>query len=240
MSAIAIIGADGAGKTTITHMLLEASPLPFKYVYMGINPEASNFALPTTRLVAYLKRRSNPLSYQTRPSAHMHHMSPSSQQKRGGALRAAARLVNRLAEEWYRQLVSWYYQLQGYVVLYDRHFAFDFFLPGAQAQVQRLSIRLHNWCLSHLYPHPDLTIYLDAPAEVLFARKGEWDVSYLETRRQLFLHQGRQVSNFVRVDATQSLDLVYAEVLDHIMCYYRLEAGSLACLVRFRTHREKK
>src|SRR3989442_325936 len=56
MSSIAIIGPDGAGKTTITRMLQASSSLPLKYLYMGINIEASNFALLTSRLIEHLKR----------------------------------------------------------------------------------------------------------------------------------------------------------------------------------------
>jgi thymidylate kinase len=217
MVAIAIIGADGAGKTTITHMLLESSSLPFKYVYMGINIDASNFALPTTRLAAYLKKCWGNGS----PAATASHL-PTSTQKSSkrqliSNLRAMARLVNRLADEWYRQMVSWSYQWRGYTVLYDRHFVFDFALDAADGHNQQLDKRLHSWCLSHLYPRPDLTVYLDAPAEVLYARKGEWTIANLESKRQTILCQAPTLPNFIQVDATQPLDVVYGEVLAHIM-----------------------
>jgi thymidylate kinase len=217
MAAIAIIGPDGAGKTTITRMLLASSSLPFKYVYMGINIDASNFALPTTRLAAYLKKRwGNGL-----PASTTAHPPTSTRRDRKrqliSNLRAIARLVNRLADEWYRQMVSWSYQWRGYIVLYDRHFVFDFALDTAEGRNQPFDKRLHSWCLSHLYPRPDLTVYLDAPAEVLYARKGEWTIDNLESKRQTMLRQGSTLPNFIQVDAMQPLDVVYDEVLGHIM-----------------------
>ena len=57
MFAVAVIGADGAGKTTVTKRLLETLPVRMKYLYMGWNPESSNFALPTSRLMLHLKLR---------------------------------------------------------------------------------------------------------------------------------------------------------------------------------------
>lgn len=220
MPAIAVIGTDGAGKTTIIRMLLESSALPFRYVYMGINIEASNFALPTTRFVAYLRRRRAKKSRNARPLSITPHDRLPPKRQLIDKLRAVARLINRLAEAWYRQLVSWCYQLRGYIVLYDRHFMFDFALPTADSQDQPLDKRLHSWCLTHFYPRPDLAVYLDAPAEVLFARKGEWGIQYLETRRQALLRQGVQTRNFVQVDVTQPLDAVYTEVLNHIMRFH--------------------
>ena len=59
MFSVALIGPDGAGKTTIARMLEERSPLPLKYIYMGVNIAASNFALPTSRLFEYLRGRQN-------------------------------------------------------------------------------------------------------------------------------------------------------------------------------------
>jgi thymidylate kinase len=64
-----------------------------------------------------------------------------------------------------------------------------------------------------------LVIYVDAPAEVLFARKGEKTPEELENRRQAFLRQGTQVRNFVRVDGTQPLDKVCTDVCKLIAEY---------------------
>jgi thymidylate kinase len=211
MRSVALIGPDGAGKTTLTRMLLHSGELPFRYIYMGVDIDASNLALPTSRLAARWKRRGRPRGASGRDVPGPGPASP--RDVPGGRLRAAARLVNRLMEEWYRQIAAWAYQARGFVVLYDRHFLFDFAPEIVETQPATLERRIHSWLLTHAYPRPDLVIFLDAPGEVLFARKGESTVEELERRRQAFLRQGARYPFFVRVDATRGLEEVYAEIL---------------------------
>lgn len=221
MYSVALIGPDGAGKTSLTAKLKHSCPAPIKCLYMGINIEASNHALPTSRLVEYFKRRRN----REVGVCRCGDASPSGgvDEKRGlGAwLWAVGRLFNRLLEEWYRQMLSWSYQLRGYVVIYDRHFLYDFTLDGIDGENQPADKRFHRWLLQHCYPRPRLTIYLDAPADVLFARKGEKTLAELELRRQAFLNLEHKVGNFVRIDTTRPLDVVYPEVCDLIEQGYR-------------------
>lgn len=210
MFSVALVGPDGAGKSTVSRALLESSPFPCKVIYMGDNLEACNLALPTSRLFRYLRKRRrdrNKTGAQTGgPLPATGGKSPRQ------ILWAVARLANFLGEEWYRQLLSWSYQARGYIVLYDRHFLFDFSLDGVDSDVSPFERRLHRWILTRLYPRPSLAVYLDAPAEVLFARKGEKTPEELENRRQAFLHQTTQFRNFVRVDGTQPPSQVCAEV----------------------------
>jgi len=217
MSTIALIGPDGAGKTTISRMLQESGLLPFKYLYMGVNISASNVALPSARFAEYVKRRlgiGEPMSAGAPPRAR------AGAARRRGPIRrlwSAARLGNRLADAWFRQLVSWSYELRGYVVLYDRHFALDFAHEVAADASDSYDRRLYRWCLTHLYPSPDVVIFLDAPGAVLYARKGESTVEELERRRQAFLSQGQRLPCFRRVDATRPLPEVFAEVSSHVV-----------------------
>ena len=209
---VALIGPDGAGKSTIAQRLESSFPLPVKRLYMGINTESSNVALPTTRLIERVRRTRH-----RKPGAMQPATPPTAGANRrpAGKLWAAVRLANRLAEEWYRQFLSWSYNHRGKIVVYDRHFKFDF--ECDRSRERRFSDRLHRWCLAKLYPWPDLVIYLDAPAEVLFARKGEANLQWLEERRQAFLSQGATMPGFVRVDATQPLEAVYTEVRERIL-----------------------
>ncbi len=225
MAAIAFVGADGAGKTTMARILEESSVFPLKYLYMGLSIDSSNVALPTSRLISYLKRTWDKKPNTAEPESATHHTMHNCERKPAGKLWAAARLAHRLAEEWYRQLLSWSYQMRGYIVLYDRHFLFDFPLHDV-VQNQPLSEWLHRWCLASFYPQPDFVLYLDAPAEVLFARKGEATLQYLTSRRQAFIRQGKHIPNFVQIDATQPLDIVYAEVTKHIIQFYEKHYGS--------------
>jgi thymidylate kinase len=71
--------------------------------------------------------------------------------------------------------------------------------------------------LNHIYPQPDLVIFLDAPPEVLFSRKGETTLDYLQQKRKTFLEQGKKTANFVRIDATQPIDAVFAKVTQTIL-----------------------
>jgi thymidylate kinase len=209
MVAIAVIGGDGAGKTTITSRLLDELPFPVRYLYMGIYTESSNVALPTSRLLEHLRAKKSAAS------------SPSSGSSRHGArrrrsrLRATLRLANRIAEESYHQLHSWWYQVRGNCVLYDRHFFFDFFEDPDEGK-SCLSDRVHLGFLRRVYPQPDLVIFLDAPPEVLYSRKPEASLEYLRKHREAILERGTTHDSFLRVDATRPLEEVYSEVRDRI------------------------
>lgn len=207
MTCIAVIGGDGAGKTTVTRRLLTSGRLPLRYLYMGINVASSNVALPTSRLLQRLRHG------RTRPTT-THSSGPARAKARGAkaSLRAGARLLYRLSEEWYRQALCWLYQLRGEIVLCDRHFLYDFYEPAERLAAKGLADRLHLWMLRRVYPRPDLVLFLDAPAELLMARKGEATLEFLEGRRAAMLEIGAGDPRFVRIDATKPLDAVGAEV----------------------------
>lgn len=226
MFTVALVGGDGAGKTTIANSVIQSSELPMKYLYMGLSTRSSNHALPTSRLVLFLKQQ----IYQkkTKKSASpLPDEMPASQleysEETHGWVWNTARFLNRLAEAWYRQLISINYQLRGYVVIYDRHFFFDT-APGvinSQNQSLLLFDKLYFWFMSHWYPKPNLTIFLDAQPDLLYHRKGEATPEYLEQQRGVFLDQGKKLAHFIRVDASQPLDKVRNEVMQHIQGFHQ-------------------
>lgn len=221
MFTVALIGADGAGKSTITRRLERELTVPVKYIYMGINVEASNLMLPTTRLVVALKRLlGRRVNMGGPPDPERAKQRPKNPVKRVlSEMKSGLRIANLMAEEWSRQLVAWYYRRRGYVVLFDRHFFIDYYAQdiAGPAKGRPLANRVHGWMLKHLYPRPDFIIFLDAPAEVLFARKPEGSIELLERHRQAYFQLRDTVRHFVTVDATQPLDDVTRQVIDLIL-----------------------
>lgn len=227
MFTVAIIGPDGAGKSTVIEGLRRSSPYPVRLIYMGVNPDSLTHMLPTTRLANYLKRRRKNGSDTQPANAIPESLKDSMRSKRGNhksILRHVKSLLfnaNRIGEAWYRQMVCWYYLRRGYIVLFDRHFyldnlAFNFAHPDDERSFPR---RIHDGLLEKTYPRPDLTFYLDAPADVLFARKGESTIEALRQTREAYLKVEQYIPAFWVVDTTQSPDAVLETVLKHIKSY---------------------
>lgn len=125
-----------------------------------------------------------------------------------------ARFFNRVAEAGYRQILAVAYQLQGRIVLFDRHFFFDAAPEEFDLQSRSTMFydRLFFWLINHAYPRPSVAIFLDAPPEVLYSRKGEASPEYLAWQREQYMKQGAKLAHFIRVDATQPLEDVIHEV----------------------------
>ena len=128
-------------------------------------------------------------------------------------LKSCLWLANQLGEEWFRHLLVWRYVRGGHVVLFDRHFLFDYYAHDIRSTdpARSLGHRLHGFFLDRFYPRPDLIIFLDAPGELLFARKKEGTVPLLERRRREYHDLRRHFGHFHVVDATQGLDTVTGE-----------------------------
>jgi len=216
MVTVALIGADGAGKTSVARALERSRELPIKYLYMGINADASNHMLPTTRALRALKRALGRGGNEGGPPDPAR----AARRKRGGVkglareAKSALLLANRLAEEWYRVAVARRYERRGFIVVFDRHFYADYWAHDLQGGAERPSLarRVHGKLLLKL-PRPDCTILLDAPAEVLFARKAEGTLELLERRRREYLDLCAQLGGCSRVDASRPQGEVQAEVL---------------------------
>ncbi|HEX6248364.1 MAG TPA: hypothetical protein VFZ64_10875 [Nocardioidaceae bacterium] len=219
---VALVGADGAGKSTISRMLEEEHellPFPVKRVYMGVNLEASTLMLPTTRLLLAVKRaRGGRPDLVAAPQVRSTPDAGRPDLRRRA--RAGARLAVWLLEEWLRQAVATGYSRRGFVVVFDRHFFADYYHSDV-ARGSDGGRSFHGWVLEHLYPKPDLVVCLDAPAEVLFARKPEATPGWLDQRRRQYLALEGVVPAFVAVDATRPLDEVYSDVLDSIRAQWK-------------------
>lgn len=222
---VALVGADGAGKSTISRRLETADlPLPVKTIYMGVNLEASSLMLPTTRLLLAAKRarggRPDLVASSLRQQA-----AAATPVRRGWrqSVRDGARMTVWIFEEWLRQLVASVYGARGYIVVFDRHFFADYYHTDIATTVkdQGLFARIHGWMLQHAYPKPDLVICLDAPAEVLYLRKPEASEQWLEQRRQQYLNLADVVPAFAVVNADRDLEEVYADVVHCIQTQWK-------------------
>lgn len=228
MFSCAVIGPDGSGKTTVCRRLERELPVPARYIYMGVSTGSSNVMLPTTRLIRVLKKARGATPDTAGPRPHADAPGPCASHGAAGhgglraglrAIKSGASLANRIAEEWYRQALASYHGARGRVVLFDRHFFADYHaydIVGAERERSRLR-RLHGWMLERLFPRPTLVVYLDAPAQVLLARKGEGTSALLERRRLDYMQLGDAFDSFHVVDASQPLQDVVREVSAHIL-----------------------
>lgn len=69
---------------------------------------------------------------------------------------------------------------------------------------------------SRLMPQPDLILYLDAPPEVLLARKQEVSREALERSRECYLQFGKKHRQFILIDVNRPLDEVITDVISRI------------------------
>jgi thymidylate kinase len=106
---------------------------------------------------------------------------------------------------------------RGEVVVFDRHYLADYHAYDVVGEGRSASRRIHGFLLAHAYPKPDLVVYLDAPAEVLLARKGEGTIAALERRRGDYLALADVAPDFVVVDAEQPTGAVVQRVASEVL-----------------------
>ena len=219
MATVALIGADGAGKTSVANLLISNFPNKMKYLYMGGNIESSNIKLPTSHLIIYirglLKKKSNKDSGIL--SSLNNNLKAPDEWWVGdnrGKIFAFLRMINRITEDLYRLLYSWIYQIRGYTVIFDRHTHFEKLRDYniSKNGEPRFSERIYFWIIQHIYPKPSYIIFLDAPPEVLYKRKGETTIEFIEYTRRVYLEAGEKMDNFSKVNVDQPLEKICDEI----------------------------
>jgi thymidylate kinase len=157
----AIIGPDGAGKTTLAQGLRATLPVASSYVYMGVWRQ-----YPWDRWLRWLP---------------------------------GTRLAQRLLRLLVRSAQARWQRARGRVVLLDR-FTYDVLLPSPGLDWRgRVTVAL----VRRVGAEPQLVLVLDAPAEVMFARKGEQGIEELKRRRASYLEVVRSRPDSAVIDATQ-------------------------------------
>ena len=152
--------------------------------------------IPVALTVLYLGERRHP----TREA----HPDVDAEDRHVGALRECAFVLRRALRFWrilFRgYLVAW----SGHIVLCDRH---PIEALAIRPRATRAAAALERFVFGRLMPWPDTVAILDAPGEVLFARKGEHDAQLLERHRRryrdTFVPRGaRLISTVNGVEAT--------------------------------------
>jgi thymidylate kinase len=222
---VALIGPDGSGKTTISKRLETELGLPIASIYMGVNMYSSGVMAPHMRLIRFLRRRMHGDDPNLRSDIRDDRPEPKPAVLRPiAAIREGLRLASWLAEESYRLFVARRHTRHGRIVVFDRHFFADFYAEdvGAPAASSRpVARRIRLFVLRHVYPRPDLTIYLDAPAEVVYARKPEGTIERLRQRREAYLALLPALPEHVVVDASLPADDVVNEVAAAIRAFHK-------------------
>ena len=118
-------------------------------------------------------------------------------------------LAHRLGTVWSRYLAARLHESRGGLVVFDRY-TYDALLPPRQAPTA--ARRARRWILAHACPAPDLVLVLDAPGEVLHARKPEHPQAVLEAQRDYYRRLGERLDRAIVVDAARESDEVRREV----------------------------
>ena len=179
---VALLGPDGAGKTTLIRRL-EADPeLNARSLYMGRNPHVRRTSLPAPRWL----RRHRPGSDTRLPPGL-------------AQLSKALSFGHLVLEQWLCYAAALVHERRGRLVLFDR-WVYDLEPPNGR---RTPGIHFRDWLLHLGAPEPDLVIILDAEPELLHARKPEHDLPRLERMRQGYAEMAETLDNAVVVDASQ-------------------------------------
>jgi len=182
---IVILGPDGAGKSSVIRGLMQN-------LSQGGRVAKMRYLKPQIVMV----RRGDQVTINPDP----HGKSPRSE------LTSVAKIFVWLIEEWWAHLFR---DKRGVVLICDRYYHDLLIDPiryryGGPLWIAKL--------VGRLMPEPGLWALLDAPADVLQARKQEVARKESERQRQAYLTFVSKRHKYVIVDAAQSLDHVVIEV----------------------------
>ena len=179
---VALLGPDGAGKTTLGKSLEASLPGLVRYLYSGL--------------------------WQADDQCRLFRKSSTS------------RLVLRLSRVARTGVTARLHRRQGRLVVFDRA-PHEVRLSGRDAG---LGTRLTTLAVRIFAVAPDLVVLLDAPAEVLFMRKGEHTVAILDGLRRSYAALIVHFPTHTVVDARADPDEVRRQVTEAIWQHWPVHA----------------
>lgn len=189
---VALLGPDGSGKTTVLKHL------------------EANLTLPGVVGIRTIHRGDLFRTSEDTPGEITHYAKPAYD-----PVRSIGKLLVR-AWEWrglyYGRVAE--QRAQGYLVFLDRYYLFDLYVDPLRYRYGGplpLVRQMADWM-----PKPDLILLLDAPAEILLARKQEVSAQEIARQRDAYLELVKPLPNSHILDATQSVEAVGAEVKQRI------------------------
>lgn len=195
---VVLIGPDGCGKSTVAQRVAERLVHTFR-------PDKS-VRIHWKPAVFFKGRRA------ARPPT----VDPHGQSCRGPVLSLVF-----LVYHWIEYLVGgWLHFLpvrfRNGLVLVDRYY-YDFAVDPRRfrMQVQPAVVR---WLFRHV-PQPDLVFLLDAPADILRARKAEVTAAETERQRKAYQELLSRLSHGRTVDATAPTEVVTDQILSEILAF---------------------
>ncbi len=191
--SVAVLGPDGAGKSSIINA-----------VRAGLAP-----VFPRTACWGFAPSLSRLLGRKPSSTATPHALPPRS---------LTVSLIRVAYWSCYyalSQIVLTWQKMRSVLVMYDRHFV-DILIDS-----RRYRYGGPIWLvelLSRCIRSPDLTLLLDAPAEVLQQRKQEVPFEVTAQQRQAYLSLIKTVENGIIIDCSRPLEQVSANAIDIILC----------------------
>lgn len=215
---VALVGPDGAGKSSLAERLVAGLGRPAARIYAGDNPESAGGMLPTTRMLWWYRDRRGDGPVHGPPPVTRPAPRPALRRALG-APRSVLMLSIQCSEEWARLRRARRLAARGTVVVLDRSYVHDYYWHDVSAQSRTVIQRAHGWWLQRVLPLPDLTVVLDAPAELLYARKPEGSAFAVDRRRSEYLSMPQLTRGWVTIDAGRMLAEVERDTVDAVLAF---------------------